>query len=656
MASGKYIFNTISEQIGTEEESYTGIINGTTVTVNASTEGTYYLHVLTIDRAGNKIETISEAVTVVKPGETAEDIAQNIAQNPSKYYGRYVLNYEAENSDAAYWRILYAGLTPGTENYNIYLIADDYIDAKYAPKGKKGTPVDEYLDYWIDFTEIVDNRDYTGTSDITDVRVRPWLRYLNSQYGNDSNSLGQVLAYLLDTNVWSKFAGEKAEYAIGAPTFDMFCASYNQKNPDKTIQYRVAEKSYSDYAPSHGYEIKWSTDTDYDSNIWGLPDEETMYLITEYDKADAMWIASPSAYSAYLDYIMCVDHTGNISYAHYTDDTSPNQQGLRPVVCLKSDVMLAEQPDGNYKIVDKTEETVDKLPGDVDGLKYKEGDESTGIVATDATGNEWVWIEVPKSIFGTAMNDTDYNAIYNDMSDYAEDFGSSDYIDIYTNGSGNFSSETEYNNELHRMLKSVYDNGGFWVSRYEIGTTSAAEAIAQNTTNITSPVSQQSVYPIVNKTQQESQQIVRKMNSSANLLFGIQWDLILKFFQEKAGLSLDDLTYDSTSWGNYDDHSFIVMRGEYNENVNTSSGWLSAAGVIKPDGDVYRLTTGATDRNKKMNLYDIAGNVYEWTLERSPEGNEVSRGGGDTAVKRYNKTYSQQYINGYLVGFRASLY
>ena len=71
--------------IGEDEASYTGTISGNTVTVSASAEGTYYLHVLTIDRAGNKKETVSGAISILKPIETTD-----IANNPNKYYGQYV--------------------------------------------------------------------------------------------------------------------------------------------------------------------------------------------------------------------------------------------------------------------------------------------------------------------------------------------------------------------------------------------------------------------------------------------------------------------------------------------------------------------------------------------------------------------------------------
>ena len=64
--SSRWIYNTTSGAIGENESSYTGgsFSSGQTIQLKSTTAGTYYLHVLTVDNAGNKKETISSAVTV----------------------------------------------------------------------------------------------------------------------------------------------------------------------------------------------------------------------------------------------------------------------------------------------------------------------------------------------------------------------------------------------------------------------------------------------------------------------------------------------------------------------------------------------------------------------------------------------------------------
>ena len=63
----KWIYNMNQNPIGTEESSYTNAFsNDQPITLNASTPGTYYLHVLTVDKAGNKIESISQGISVTQ--------------------------------------------------------------------------------------------------------------------------------------------------------------------------------------------------------------------------------------------------------------------------------------------------------------------------------------------------------------------------------------------------------------------------------------------------------------------------------------------------------------------------------------------------------------------------------------------------------------
>ena len=63
----KWIYNTDQNPIGTEESSYSNTFSDSQpITLSAATAGTYYLHVLTIDVAGNKTETISQGITVTQ--------------------------------------------------------------------------------------------------------------------------------------------------------------------------------------------------------------------------------------------------------------------------------------------------------------------------------------------------------------------------------------------------------------------------------------------------------------------------------------------------------------------------------------------------------------------------------------------------------------
>ena len=66
VTGSKWIYNANAGNIGTDEGSYTNSFtaNPEELTLSADTAGTYYLHVLTKDLAGNKVETVSSAITV----------------------------------------------------------------------------------------------------------------------------------------------------------------------------------------------------------------------------------------------------------------------------------------------------------------------------------------------------------------------------------------------------------------------------------------------------------------------------------------------------------------------------------------------------------------------------------------------------------------
>ena len=79
-------------------------------------------------------------------------------------------------------------------------------------------------------------------------------------------------------------------------------------------------------------------------------------------------------------------------------------------------------------------------------------------------------------------------------------------------------------------------------------------------------------------------------------------------------------------------------------------------------GNGILVTTGTSEKNKVMNIYDIAGNVWEWTLEKASDTYNpfVNRGGGcsrtglglPAACREYNST---DFSVGVL-GFRVSLF
>ena len=72
------------------------------------------------------------------------------------------------------------------------------------------------------------------------------------------------------------------------------------------------------------------------------------------------------------------------------------------------------------------------------------------------------------------------------------------------------------------------------------------------------------------------------------------------------------------------------------------------------------MTTGNTKRNSALNIYDLAGNLYEFTLEKSDDSSNpcVTRGGDfrseeNNVNSNHNETITAEY---YYCGFRTCLY
>ena len=76
------------------------------------------------------------------------------------------------------------------------------------------------------------------------------------------------------------------------------------------------------------------------------------------------------------------------------------------------------------------------------------------------------------------------------------------------------------------------------------------------------------------------------------------------------------------------DATFEITKGCYSTNFGSSFQEVNGT-YTKPTSGRVLLTTGATERNSVLNIYDLAGNELEWTLEKSTDINypSVSRGG-----------------------------
>ncbi len=361
----------------------------------------------------------------------------------------------------------------------------------------------------------------------------------------------------------------------------------------------------------------------------------------------------------------------------------------------------------------------------------KEGESTVdeGLIAVDKNGNEWVWIEVPKLQSKmpdglTFENETGYaetdqtkcDSITAALKAYAAPYTEGKvgqgyywtdewYVDTGTGSTHNVVTEetateerqkeldtgcgltlSQYKETYQKMIKSVYKNGGFWIGRYEAGiegTTgtdeeslklgrTTASARIDNVSTVPKAISKKDAIPYNFVTCSEAQKLAKEMtpdsSKTSSLLFGIQWDLVCKFIEEKEVKKQEgsnresiiaSINSDSGEWGNYKNQT-VGINSENAKQYN-SSQW-STITIEKPASSDILLSTGASDKTKKLNIYDFAGNEFEWILEHATEttyGPCNSRGGyfyeGSSYPASYrNNCYTTIAYSGY--SFRPALY
>ena len=344
-----------------------------------------------------------------------------------------------------------------------------------------------------------------------------------------------------------------------------------------------------------------------------------------------------------------------------------------------------------------------------------ERDANKGIVIQDSNKNEWVWVEVPKTeVFTTTTNKTDYSNIEDNLKTYAGVYrkGSStqncDWKDEWyamdgttlvtasttdltetqkalNNGCG--LTYNEYDMLYKKMLSSIYIYGGFWISRYEIGDRVATTIndTRNSESGITgTPVSKANQISYNFVTCSQAQSLANGMSTdttkSSSLLFGIQWDLVCKFLEVNSewDTTNNEASYyintDSSSWGNYKNSSLTLNRGKYNVNPEDSTSvwnkftidtenYVTNSQTSNDENYYQLLTTGASDDTNVMNIYDFAGNEWEWTLEHATTVSDrpcADRGGGYNNISSdYPAAYRWNVFTSGIndnISFRASLY
>ncbi len=214
---------------------------------------------------------------------------------------------------------------------------------------------------------------------------------------------------------------------------------------------------------------------------------------------------------------------------------------------------------------------------------------------------------------------------YEDLKELLGDYGCT-IEEMLTEGSfmRDYSETEDY-------TTSVNENGGFYIGRYEASEENGNVAVKGDVT----PWDDISQIEALDKAKQMYNSLSGK-NFESSLLTGAAWDRTLGWLEETEEVTSFEIVGDSKTWENYNDDDF--------------------------SGTTDLANTGEFSQTEKNHIYDLAGNLREWTTEaNSTAATQVNRGGccGDSgsnipASLRYD-LFSPGYSNPGM-GFRLALY
>ncbi len=325
------------------------------------------------------------------------------------------------------------------------------------------------------------------------------------------------------------------------------------------------------------------------------------------------------------------------------------------------------------------------------------------------TRNQYVWVPVAREDFVTKFVRKDFinttSKVIDENGNYNA-LGTSDLFWEVMVDENNMPLNTQDENymtsttlaEVQAMYESVKEYEGFYIARYEAGIDTQRTAKG-NVIDLPGIKEGTKVYSVMGKIPYTyipwtwnnsisedtngAVEVARRMypNDTTNttgvvstLAYGVQWDRTLAWWLEVGAKDGNENVVtsvtNSTSYGNYMNH-VINSKEELNEDVLVWDYTASSSGSYvekdsttltypKASGTKWALSTGALKVARVNNIYDMAGNMYEWTMEGYETFYRVLRGGifdyDGSSVPVSSRVSSNPGYADFYVGFRSALY
>ena len=271
------------------------------------------------------------------------------------------------------------------------------------------------------------------------------------------------------------------------------------------------------------------------------------------------------------------------------------------------------------------------------GFKVVNTDDLTvekGIVVEDSKRNQYVWIPCTTE---DSKSQLQFKRTEWDVEDDGGTKASKDELTLtcpenYSDNGLTYAVVNEIVAQVKAEKDSVRRNGGYYIGRYEVGDENGTAVIKDDKTPMASI--------IWSTAYSKAKGIGGGPGATTYLCSSYAWDTAINFIQ-------------NNGFPNY----AKAREDSYNENWVDKNVKDSKGNIIKEANKAERLPTGKT--TPKCNIYDMGGNVVEFTTEVMPSTSEpvVLRGGGCPngipAGRRVDIYTSNADSNG---GFRATLF
>ncbi len=217
-------------------------------------------------------------------------------------------------------------------------------------------------------------------------------------------------------------------------------------------------------------------------------------------------------------------------------------------------------------------------------------------------------------------------------------------LDVSLDNANNIANwtNTTFQDDFNEMMKKIRNDKGFWIGRFETSLGQNGTAQSKKMQDVLTNVSWFDLY--------ETEKTLNTSTTTSHMVWSCQWDQIMIWLKEMRNNYTSNNAFailDSTGLGNYADLKLVDETGN----------------VIKEEGVSIRYKTGEVTNAVIKNIYDLAGNVFEWTMESYYSSLREARGGycafdGLTYSLSSRYAFRPDYNGEYLenIGSRMTIY